>query len=81
MLQSLPALSGGEQAKVKFAELTLKPHHVLLLDEPTNHLDQPTKEALRNAIQEFPGSRILVSHEQAFYEPLHPRILDIEHLV
>lgn len=81
MLQSLPTLSGGEQAKVKFAEFTLKAHHVLIFDEPTNHLDQQTKEALRNAIQGFPGARILVSHEQAFYEPLHPRILDIEHLV
>lgn len=61
-------LSGGEQAKVRLAELMLTPSHLLVLDEPTNHLDARAKEALRKGLEEFNGTVLLVSHEPAFYE-------------
>ncbi|MFD1673014.1 ABC-F family ATP-binding cassette domain-containing protein [Agrilactobacillus yilanensis] len=64
---SLKQLSGGEQSKIKLAEMLLQPGNVLILDEPTNHLDVDTKNALRQALIQFPGTVILVSHEADFY--------------
>ena len=63
-------LSGGEQTRVRIALMTMKKSNVLILDEPTNHLDRVTKESLFKAIEEFPGSVILVSHEKDFYDDL-----------
>lgn len=63
---SLKQLSGGEQSKVKLAEMLLKPANILVLDEPTNHLDVDTKNALQHALQSFAGAVILVSHEADF---------------
>lgn len=66
-MQAVGSLSGGEQAKVKMCLLTLTPCNFLILDEPTNHLDLPAKEALKEALYDFPGTVLLVSHEEAFY--------------
>ncbi|MDR9853261.1 ABC-F family ATP-binding cassette domain-containing protein [Paenibacillus sp. VCA1] len=60
-------LSGGEQAKVRLAELMLSPSHLLVLDEPTNHLDVRAKEALKKGLMDYEGTVLLVSHEPAFY--------------
>ena len=59
-------LSGGEQAKIKLCLLTLRPCNFLILDEPTNHLDRQAKEALRQALEAFPGTVLLVCHEEDF---------------
>lgn len=64
----LSLLSGGEQSKVKIADLMMQPANILIMDEPTNHLDDDTKDALRRGLQEFPGAVILVSHEDGFYD-------------
>ncbi|MCH4056845.1 ABC-F family ATP-binding cassette domain-containing protein [Lapidilactobacillus gannanensis] len=61
-------LSGGEQSKIKLAQLMLTPANLLILDEPTNHLDDATKAALRLGIQKFPGAALLVTHEMDFYD-------------
>ena len=65
-MQPVGSLSGGEQAKVKMCLLTLIPCNFLILDEPTNHLDAQAKEALKEALINFPGTVLLVSHEEGF---------------
>ena len=69
-LKKLNECSGGEQTRVRLALMTMKKSNILILDEPTNHLDKTTKEALYEAIDVFPGSVILVSHERDFYDGL-----------
>lgn len=64
----LTLLSGGEQSKVKIADLMMQTTNMLIMDEPTNHLDDDTKAALRRALIEYPGAVILVSHEEGFYD-------------
>jgi len=77
MVQALGTLSGGEQSKVKLAQLSLKKSHLLILDEPTNHLDQNAKRALVRAIQAYEGAVIMVSHEDRFYEEITDRIIEL----
>lgn len=76
--QSAGTLSGGEQAKVKLCLLTRQPCNFLILDEPTNHLDENAKFALQQALAEFPGTVLLVSHEEAFYRDWVRRVLSLE---
>jgi len=66
ILQSLSTLSGGEQAKVRICHLTLMKHNLLVLDEPTNHLDVTAKNILREALIEYSGNVIIISHEKSF---------------
>lgn len=70
MLQSISSLSGGEQSKVKLCKLMIEPNNMLILDEPTNHIDVKSKQALADAINNFEGSVILVSHELDFVEKI-----------
>lgn len=76
--QSLSFLSGGEQTKVRLCELMLAKSNVLILDEPTNHLDVHAKDALREALERYEGTVLLVSHEPAFYEPWITHVWDME---
>ncbi|MCA2486388.1 MULTISPECIES: ATP-binding cassette domain-containing protein, partial [Vibrio] len=73
----LEALSGGEQTRVKLCCLATRGCNVLILDEPTTHLDTSSKDALKQALQRFSGSVILVSHEKAFIQDWPDRIVDI----
>jgi len=66
----LSALSGGEQARVRIAQLMLKPADLLLLDEPTNDLDIPALEILEESLEEFPGAVVLVSHDRELMDRL-----------
>jgi ATPase subunit of ABC transporter with duplicated ATPase domains len=72
------ALSGGEAAKVRLCKIMMEESNVLILDEPTNHLDILAKEALKEAIQKYRGTVILVSHEPEFYRDLVTRIINAE---
>ena len=70
-------LSGGERAKVEFAILRLRESNVLLLDEPTNHLDLQTKEAIEDALREFEGVILLISHDRYLLNRVPDQILDL----
>ncbi|MCC3371975.1 ABC-F family ATP-binding cassette domain-containing protein [Cohnella sp. REN36] len=78
--QPIGTLSGGEQSKVKLCRLLLSPCNFLILDEPTNHLDAETKKALRNALAQFSGSVLLVSHEEGFYKDWVDRIVQLDRI-
>ena len=68
-------LSGGEQSRVLLARLVWTSPQVLVLDEPTNHLDIPGREALEEALQLFPGSILIVSHDRYFLDRVVDRLL------
>lgn len=76
-MQPLSSLSGGEQTKVKLCKFILQPFNMLILDEPTNHLDIKAKQALANAINEFSGAVIFVSHEDDFVKLIKHKELDL----
>lgn len=71
-------LSGGENAKVRLCSLMLRPMNLLVLDEPTNHLDVFAKESLAQAVRDFKGTVILVSHEPEFYADVVTDIWSLE---
>ncbi|MGY5340766.1 ATP-binding cassette domain-containing protein, partial [Levilactobacillus spicheri] len=73
-MKPIGELSGGEQTKVKLALMEFEPANFLIMDEPTNHLDDETKQALKQAINDFPGNAIIVSHEASFYTGLVDKI-------
>lgn len=78
IFQPLSSLSGGEQTKVRLCKLMLAKSNFLILDEPTNHLDVVTKQALQEALENYTGSVILVSHEPTFYENWITQVWNME---
>jgi ATP-binding cassette subfamily F protein uup len=72
------ALSGGEQARVRIAQLMLKPADVLFLDEPTNDLDIPALEVLEDSLAEFPGAVVLVSHDRELMDRLCTAVVGLD---
>jgi ATPase subunit of ABC transporter with duplicated ATPase domains len=71
------ALSGGEKSRLAMARLLYNPPNFLVLDEPTNHLDLATKEMLVDALKEFEGTMIFVSHDRTFLRGLATRVLEL----
>jgi ATPase subunit of ABC transporter with duplicated ATPase domains len=71
--QDASTLSGGEKTKLSLAMLTAGRHNLLLLDEPTNNLDPPSRTAVANALSDWPGSMVLVSHDPEFVRELAPQ--------
>lgn len=71
-------LSGGERTRLALCQLLLSPSNFLILDEPTNHLDIQSKEVLKDALKNYEGTFIVVSHDREFLEGLTNRIWDIE---
>lgn len=73
--KKISMLSGGESARLIMAKLILEKHNVLIFDEPTNHLDLESIDALVEAIQEFPGAVLFVSHNRYFIDRISTRVL------
>jgi ATPase subunit of ABC transporter with duplicated ATPase domains len=76
--QDAGTLSGGEKTKLALAQLVAGRHNLLLLDEPTNNLDPPSREGIGRALASWPGSMVLVSHDEAFVREFAPdRVLSM----
>jgi len=75
VFKPLGALSGGEQSRVRLATLMLASPNILILDEPTNHLDIASREVLEEALDEFSGTVIAVSHDRYFLDQITDRLL------
>lgn len=78
VFKSVGDLSGGEKGRLALAKLIYSNVNVLILDEPTNHLDIPSREALENALDEYPGTIIAVSHDRYFLDKISTQILSFE---
>lgn len=76
--KSIGVLSGGERARVVLASILVKPGNFLLMDEPTNHLDIAAAEALANALEDYTGTLVFVSHNSAFINRLATKIWEID---
>src|SRR3546814_7422285 len=77
ILKSVRVISGGEQGRMLFGKLILQKPNVLVMDEPTNHLDMESIEALNLALENYPGTLILVSHDREFVSSLATRIIEL----
>lgn len=73
------SLSGGEKARLSLLKMMLSGANTLILDEPTNHLDIDSKEVFEEALLEFPGTAIIVSHDRYFLQRIPTRILELTH--
>lgn len=69
-------LSGGERARLAMARLMLEPYNLLVLDEPTNHMDMRSKDILKNAVQRYDGTVIVISHDREFLDGLVERVYE-----
>lgn len=77
--KKVKVLSGGEKTRLAMIRLLLEPVNFLILDEPTNHLDIPSKDVLKNAIAEFNGTVIIVSHDRYFMDGLVDKVYEFGH--
>lgn len=74
--KKVKVLSGGEKTRLAMVKLLLEPYNLLILDEPTNHLDMKTKDIIKEALKEFEGTVILVSHDRDFLDGLAQKVFE-----
>lgn len=77
--KKVKVLSGGEKTRLAMIKLLLEPVNVLILDEPTNHLDMKTKDIIKDALKDFDGTLILVSHDRDFLDGLAEKVFEFGH--
>jgi len=78
VFKKVGVLSGGERSRVALVRMLVKPANFLILDEPTNHLDMQSQDVLRNALQNYPGTVVIVSHNRDFLDPLASRTIEFQ---
>ena len=78
VFKSLDVLSGGEKSRIALLQLLLSPVNLLVLDEPTNHLDLHSKDVLLDALRDFGGTIVFVSHDRGFIQALATQVLHLE---
>ncbi len=77
VFKQIGVLSGGERNRYALARMLMMPGNFLLLDEPTNHLDMRAKDVLLNALQEYNGTVVFVSHDRYFIDKLATRVIEV----
>ena len=78
-MKKVKVLSGGERTRLAMIKLLLEPVNLLILDEPTNHLDMKTKDILKQALMDFDGTLIVVSHDRDFLDGLVTKVYEFGH--
>ena len=77
--KKVKVLSGGEKTRLAMIKLLLEPVNLLILDEPSNHLDMKTKDIIKDALRDFDGTLILVSHDRDFLDGLANKVFEFGH--